>query len=141
MRFSTRQLLAAVTFGVCATTAMATEMRYAHVGAEGDFQTVFAAQAAADIAEATQGEVTVQVFPASQLGNVAEMVDGVRMGAIHMGHDDFASWRALCPARGISSRTPISTLAFGNAGQAVPRGAAGSLGVDDHRPWCDPDLG
>lgn len=95
--FSTRQLLAAVTFGVCATTAMATEMRYAHVGAEGDFQTVFAAQAAADIAEATQGEVTVQVFPASQLGNVAEMVDGVRMGTIHMGHHDFASLARIVP--------------------------------------------
>ncbi len=31
-----------------------------------------------------RGEITVTVYPASQLGGVAEMVDGVRMGSISM---------------------------------------------------------
>lgn len=77
--------------------ALSAELRYAHVGAEGDIQTIYAAEAAKGIAEATDNEVTVQVFPASQLGNVAEMVDGVRMGSISMGHHDFASLARIAP--------------------------------------------
>ncbi|MDX0492430.1 TRAP transporter substrate-binding protein [Sinorhizobium medicae] len=80
-----------------AGAASATELRYAHVGAEGDIQTVYAAQAAEGIAAATGGEITVTVYPASQLGGVAEMVDGVRMGSISMGHHDFASLARLVP--------------------------------------------
>lgn len=78
-------------------TAQAEELRYAHVGAEGDIQTIFAAQAAEGISAATNGEVTVTVYPASQLGGVAEMVDGVKMGSISMGHHDFASLARLVP--------------------------------------------
>ena len=33
----------------------------------------------------------IQVFPNSQLGGVGELVDGVKSGAISMGHHDFAS--------------------------------------------------
>lgn len=86
----------AIAVGVAAG-AHAAELRYAHVGAEGDIQTVYAAQAAEGIAAATNDEVTVTVYPASQLGGVAEMVDGVRMGSIQMGHHDFASLARLVP--------------------------------------------
>ncbi|WP_280515584.1 TRAP transporter substrate-binding protein [Neoaquamicrobium sediminum] len=77
--------------------AVAAELRYAHVGAEGDIQTIYAAQAAEGIASATDGDVTVTVYPASQLGGVAEMVDGIRMGSISIGHHDFASLARLVP--------------------------------------------
>ncbi len=91
-------LLTGVTIALAVTTAtQAAELRYAHVGAEGDIQTVYAAQAAQGIAAATNGEVTVTVYPSSQLGGVAEMVDGVRMGSISMGHHDFASLARLVP--------------------------------------------
>ena len=53
------------------TTASAETLRYAHVGAEGDLQTRYAAEAAKEIDEATNGNISVQVFPASQLGGVA----------------------------------------------------------------------
>lgn len=99
MNISIKGALAALaisaTFAV--TPLNAAELRYAHVGAEGDIQTVFAAQAAEAIKTATNGEVTVTVYPASQLGGVAEMVDGVRMGSISMGHHDFASLAKLVP--------------------------------------------
>lgn len=88
---------ATVALGIAAGAASAVELRYAHVGAEGDIQTVFAADAAKAISEATNGEVTIQVFPASQLGGVAEMVDGVRIGSIGMGHHDFASLARIVP--------------------------------------------
>lgn len=91
-------VLAGVTIALAATTAaQAAELRYAHVGAEGDIQTIYATQAAQGIAAATNGDVTVTVYPASQLGGVAEMVDGVRMGSISMGHHDFASLARLVP--------------------------------------------
>ncbi len=91
-------VLTGVTLALAATSAaQAAELRYAHVGAEGDIQTIYAAQAAKGIASATNGDVTVTVYPASQLGGVAEMVDGVRMGSISMGHHDFASLARLVP--------------------------------------------
>ncbi|WP_374374572.1 TRAP transporter substrate-binding protein [Dongia sp.] len=80
-----------------ANTASAEELRYAHVGAEGDIQTRYADEAAKAVAEATGGALTIQVYPASQLGGVAEMVDGVRMGSISMGHHDFASLARIVP--------------------------------------------
>jgi tripartite ATP-independent transporter DctP family solute receptor len=93
------RVLAAATFslGLLASTTQAEELRYAHVGAEGDIQTRFADEAAKGVAEATGGAVTIQIFPASQLGGVAEMVDGVRMGTISMGHHDFASLARIVP--------------------------------------------
>ncbi|WP_134682386.1 TRAP transporter substrate-binding protein [Paracoccus ravus] len=91
--------VAAVALGTsfAAVPGMAAELRYAHVGAEGDIQTIFAAEAAKGIDAATKSEVSVTVYPASQLGGVAEMVDGVRMGSISMGHHDFASLARLVP--------------------------------------------
>ena len=41
--------------------------------------------------EKTQGRVEIRVFPGSQLGNLSEMVDGVRIGSIQMAHHDFSS--------------------------------------------------
>ncbi|MDV6319777.1 TRAP transporter substrate-binding protein [Chromohalobacter sp. HP20-39] len=87
---------AALALGL-STTASAETLRYAHVGAEGDLQTRYAAEAAKEINDATDGNISVQVFPASQLGGVAEMVDGVRMGSIGMGHHDFASLARIVP--------------------------------------------
>jgi TRAP-type C4-dicarboxylate transport system substrate-binding protein len=43
------------------------------------------------VKERTQGRIEIQVFANSQLGGVAEMVDGVKSGAIAIGHHDFAS--------------------------------------------------
>lgn len=66
-------------------------LRYAHVGAEGEGQTRFAEELAKRVAERTDGRVTIEVFPNSQLGNLSEMLDAVRVGAIQMAHHDFSS--------------------------------------------------
>lgn len=97
MFMRTGHIVAVAAATLTALPAVAQELRYAHVGAEGDIQTRYAEEAAAGIEEATDGEVTVQVFPASQLGGVSEMVDGVRMGSIQMGHHDFASLAQIVP--------------------------------------------
>ena len=72
-----------------------TRLRYAHVGSEGDIQYWFAEEAAKKIPQATENRVAVQVFPNSQLGGVQEMIDGVKSGAISIGHHEFASLARL----------------------------------------------
>jgi tripartite ATP-independent transporter DctP family solute receptor len=68
-----------------------TRLRYAHVGVANAPQTLYADEVAKLVKERTNGRIEIQVFPNSQLGGVAEMVDGVRSGAIAMGHHDFGS--------------------------------------------------
>lgn len=75
----------------------AVEIRYAHVGVEGETQTRFADEFAALVEEKTEGRVVFKVFPNSQLGNISEMVDGVKTGIIDMAHHDFASVGKLLP--------------------------------------------
>jgi len=96
-RFKHAVAAASFAFAFASASAQATELRYAHVGAEGDIQTRYATEAAQAIADATGGELTFKVFPASQLGGVSEMVDGVKMGSISLGHHDFASLARLAP--------------------------------------------
>lgn len=85
----------AVSAALAASAAHAQNLRYAHVGSEGDIQHWFAAQAAERLPEATNGDVTVTVFPNSQLGGVQETIDGVRSGSISMAHHEFASLAQL----------------------------------------------
>ena len=68
-----------------------TKLRYAHVGVAGAPQTQYADEVAKLVKERTNGRIEIQVFANSQLGGVNEMVDGVRSGAISMGHHDFGS--------------------------------------------------
>ena len=86
-----------VVLAATAITANAVELRYAHVGSEGDIQTIYAEEAGKAIAEATKGRVKFKIFPASQLGGVSEMVDGVKMGSIAIGHHEFSSLNSIIP--------------------------------------------
>lgn len=93
-----RTLSAAVALTAVAAATLAAgavELRYAHVGSEGDIQHWYAAEAAERIPEATEGRVEVTVFPNSQLGGVQETIDGVRSGTIDMAHHEFASLAQL----------------------------------------------
>ncbi len=67
------------------------KLRYAHVGVANAPQTLYADEVAKLVKERTNGRIEMQVFPNSQLGGVGELVDGVKSGAISMGHHDFAS--------------------------------------------------
>ena len=86
-------IFAAVAMGAVAALPVdaQTTLRYAHVGAEGEGQTRFAEEVATRVAERTEGRVEIDVFPNSQLGNLSEMLDAVRIGAIQMAHHDFSS--------------------------------------------------
>jgi tripartite ATP-independent transporter DctP family solute receptor len=89
---------AALALGAVAPAARAqVRLRYAHVGVANAPQTLFADEVAKLVKERTNGRIEIQVFANSQLGGVAEMVDGVRSGAIAMGHHDFASLGRIVP--------------------------------------------
>ena len=77
------------------------KLRYAHVGVANAPQTLYADEVAKLVKERTSGRVEIQVFANSSLGGVGEMVDGIKSGAIAMGHHDFASLGKLLPATAV----------------------------------------
>src|ERR1700716_4360277 len=91
-RFRHTLVLALVAAAWIASAAFAQiKLRYAHVGVADAPQTRYADEVARLVKERTNGRIEIQVFPNSQLGGVGEMVDGVKSGAISMGHHDFGS--------------------------------------------------
>jgi tripartite ATP-independent transporter DctP family solute receptor len=97
------------------------KLRYAHVGVANAPQTLYADEVAKLVKERTAGRIEIQVYPNSQLGGVGEMVDGIKSGAIAMGHHDFASLGKILPATAVFN-TPF-----------VYRDAAHSLRATDPR--------
>jgi len=97
------------------------KLKYAHVGVANAPQTLYADEIAKLIKERTNGRIEIQVFPNSQLGGVGELVDGVKSGAISMGHHDFASLGKIL------SSTAVFNTPF------VYRDAAHSLRATDSR--------
>ncbi len=97
------------------------KLRYAHVGVANAPQTLYADELAKLVKERTAGRIEIQVFANSQLGGVGEMVDGIKSGAIAMGHHDFASLGKILPATAVFN-TPF-----------VYRDAAHSLRATDAR--------
>ncbi len=88
---STLTLLLAAAALVAPPALAQVKLRYAHVGVADAPQTRYADEVAKLVKERTNGRIEIQVFPNSQLGGVGEMVDGVKSGAISMGHHDFGS--------------------------------------------------
>ena len=84
-------LAAVLAFAVPAYAQQKTVWRYAHVGAEGESQTRYATELAELVKQKTQGRIEIRVFPGSQLGNLSEMVDSVRIGSVQIAHHDFSS--------------------------------------------------
>ena len=125
-----RILLSSLAAAVLATCAFATsaqaqiKLRYAHVGVANAPQTLYADEVAKLVKERTSGRIEIQVFANSQLGGVGEMVDGIKSGAIAMGHHDFASLGKILPATAVFN-TPFVYRDAEHAMRAVdPRTSA-----------------
>ncbi|MBL8705186.1 MAG: TRAP transporter substrate-binding protein [Rhodospirillales bacterium] len=100
------------------------KLRYAHVGVANAPQTLFADELAKLTKERTAGRVEFQVFANSQLGGVGEMVDGVKSGAIGIGHHDFASLGKILSTTAVFN-TPFVYRDAGHALRATdPRDSA-----------------
>jgi len=65
-------------------------LRYAHMNAPGAVTGIQAKMLADLVAEKTGGAVEIKVFPSSQLGNLKEMAEQVKMGVIALHHNTMA---------------------------------------------------
>jgi tripartite ATP-independent transporter DctP family solute receptor len=83
--------------------ANAITLRYAHVGTAGEIQTRFGLEFATLVKERTEGRIEIQVFPNSQLGNIDEMMDGIKSGTISMGHHAFPTLGRFIPDMAVFS--------------------------------------
>src|SRR5215208_5400224 len=104
MRGLSTLVAAAIVIGVAGSASDAAaqiRLRYAHVGVANAPQTLYADEVAKTVKERTNGRVEITVFPNSQLGGVGELVDGVKSGAIAMGHHDFASLGKILPTTAV----------------------------------------
>ena len=81
-------LACALAVGLSVTTAQAAPVvfKYAHVEQTGDPQHRFASRMADLVKQRTDGRIIVEVYPASQLGAPAAMMDGIKSGSITMGN-------------------------------------------------------
>ncbi len=72
-------------------------LRYAHMGVEGEILTEFADELAKRVEEETDGRVILDVYGNSALGNIDEVINGVKNGTIDMAMHDFASLARFVP--------------------------------------------
>lgn len=107
------------------------KLRYAHVGVANAPQTLYADAVAKLVKERTQGRVEIQVFANSQLGGVGEMVDGIKSGAIAMGHHDFASLGKILPATAVFNTPFVYRDAAHSLRAADPRNSAALKAIND----------
>lgn len=87
-----------------ATGAQAeTVLRFGHPNVVGEMSSKLYDEFVARIAERTNGEVTIQVFPGEQLGKETEMVQQLRDGVLDMTAASMAATSTLVPAMEIPS--------------------------------------
>ena len=82
MKTLVKSLCMASALALTALPAVAETLRMAHAAPETDLQQNLSTFFAEQVAERTNGDVTVQIFPQGQLGNDSAMIDGARSGII-----------------------------------------------------------
>jgi len=80
--------------------AQATKLRLAHAGPESSSQHIAALELAKLVKEKTRGQLEVQVYPASQLGNDATVIGGVRGGTLDLMMAGSVNFAGLVPRIG-----------------------------------------
>jgi len=68
-----------------------------HTFADGSLMDTYADEFAARIAEETDGQIEITVYPASQLGSAAEQLEQCGLGSIEIGWGDFSSSSGVDP--------------------------------------------
>ncbi|MGO9244022.1 MAG: TRAP transporter substrate-binding protein [Verrucomicrobiia bacterium] len=81
-RFSQVAVLVLCLLGIMQTAEAQVKLRYAHTISPTDAQSLAVERFAKSVAERTNNAVQIQVFPAGQLGNDMQILDGVRLGTV-----------------------------------------------------------
>ena len=115
--------LAAVTAALCALPALAaTTLRFGHANGSGEIAADLFQEFADNVTKKTNGEVTIRVFPAEQLGKEADLVQQVKSGALDISAPSMAVLSGLVPSIEIAS-APFLWNDWAEA-EAVIRGPA-----------------
>lgn len=77
------------------------QIKLGHVLADSHSWNIAAKGFADDVAKATDGRVTVQVFPSGQLGSEKDVVEGLQIGAMQAGLIGSGSFQSIEPRMGI----------------------------------------
>ncbi|WP_369018506.1 TRAP transporter substrate-binding protein [Thermatribacter velox] len=78
-------------------------LKYGHVERTEDPQHQFALYLSNRVKELTEGRIIIDVYPHAQLGEVNELINGVKSGIIEMGHHVFASLAQVYPDAAVFS--------------------------------------
>ena len=116
-------LAAAIVAALTAFPALAaTTLRFGHANGSGEIAADLFQEFADNVTKKTNGEVTVRVFPAEQLGKEADLVQQVKSGALDISAPSMAVLSSLVPSIEIAS-APFLWNDWAEA-EAVIRGPA-----------------
>lgn len=88
---------AATTPAAPAAEAPSYTIKFGHGNAPEDFVSVSAQTWADNVKEATDGRINIEVYPASQLGDISALLDGVSMGTLDMCLGDLSGMAGYLP--------------------------------------------
>lgn len=94
-------LVAAASVIACGGGEGSYELRLGHDQTDGHPYDLAAKRFADGVMEATQGAVEVKVFPAAQLGDSPEQIEGLRLGTLDLALAAFSHTSQFCPEFGL----------------------------------------
>jgi len=95
-------LAASLSFGL-ANTAEAAELRAWNIHPEGYPNTIALEQMAAEVAEKTNGEITIKLFNGGVLGSQPDAIEQIRLGALDIGQFNLGPMGTSVPATNVVS--------------------------------------
>ncbi|NNC24363.1 DctP family TRAP transporter solute-binding subunit [Salinisphaera sp. USBA-960] len=121
MRFIAAAAVALLSF---TASSHAANLRFAHAGSQEDLQQDLAEYFAKNLEERTTGDITVDIFPNSQLGSDQQMISGVRSGTIDIVMSGLNNFTGMMPDLGalllpymFTSRADAYQVLDGEVGQ------------------------
>src|SRR5687768_14156691 len=93
--------VAACSMAACSAGGNGFDLRLGHDQVDGHPYDVAADTFAARVARATRGAVTIRVFPASQLGDSPEQIEGLHLGTLDLALAAFSHASQFCPELGL----------------------------------------
>ena len=85
----------------CSSEGSQYELKLGHDQPDGHPYDLAADSFAARVARVTQGAVTIKVFPAAQLGDSPEQIEGLRLGTLDLALAAFSHASQFCPEFGL----------------------------------------
>ncbi|MEZ5652956.1 MAG: TRAP transporter substrate-binding protein [Burkholderiaceae bacterium] len=95
--------LSALTLALGVASAEARTLRFAHHLPTTSEQHLAAGRFATEVSKLTNGELTVEILPAGQMGGQREIIESVQLGTLDMGYGESGLYANHVPAFGILS--------------------------------------